>query len=376
MVASDRVGGPGKGIFQLLRYADPHRCSFLLCNFFLGKIDFLRNSTDSFEFFEMARAKGIEIKLLDQKNIIDPTLIGKAYRLIQREGINILETHSYKANILGSLLKLRYSIPWIAFAHGYTGGGLRLHLYNRIDQYCYQFADRVVVVSAQLKKLLLRRRVKEERIQLIHNAVDIEELKPLRVPAEVRGYFKAPASGHMVAVIGRLSPEKGQRTFLEALQMVVPQISSLRALIIGEGPDEKKLRALALELGIGEKVEFTGYRSDMPDIYGALDLVVIPSFSEGHPNVLLEAMACGVPVVSTDVGSVREAMGASGILVRPGEPAELATAILKILNNPDLGRKIRNAGLSEVKARFDPLRRAERLMALYEEVLDRHHTRH
>jgi glycosyltransferase involved in cell wall biosynthesis len=364
LIATDKIGGPGKGIFQFLRYADPERFSFLLCNF-----DPHWSCEGSFEFLERAQSERIAVHLLRQHRPIDVGLVAEAYDVIQRQGITLLQTHSYKANILGCLLKLRYRIPWIAFAHGYTGGAFRLHLYNRLDQFSYRFADRVVTVSSSLQVLLKHRGVRPERMRLIPNAIDPEDLQPRCALNAVRGTLKVPANEPLIAVIGRLSPEKGQRVFLQALRLLAPQFPSLRSLIVGEGPDEEKLRALAFQLGITEQVIFTGYRSDMPDLYKALDLVVIPSFSEGHPNVLLEAMACGIPVVSTDVGSVREVMGASG-LVRPGTPTDLAVAIADVLRDPERSRELAKARQSEIRARFNPRRRAERILALYDEVLD------
>lgn len=368
LIATDVVGGPGKGIFQIVRHADPQRFSFDLCNFEPKWCE-----QESSEFYERAQSNGIYTHRLRQDQVIDLGLLGQLYRLIRKEKINLLQTHSYKANIMGCILKLRYRIPWIGFAHGYTSGTFRLHLYNRLDQLCYRFADRIVTVSAPLQSLLLRRGVPAERIRFIPNAIDPEELQPRCEAVAMRAELKLPATSRcVIGVIGRLSSEKGHQVFLQAFRLLVPHFPDLRALIVGKGPLEKQLRVHAVELGIEEKIIFTGHRSDMPDIYRMLDLVVIPSFSEGHPNVLLEAMACGIPVVSTDVGGVRDSIGKAGLLVQPGRPEELAAAMATVLNDPSRARELATADQSEVLARFDPQQRAQRIQALYDEVLGLH----
>lgn len=368
LIATDVVGGPGKGIFQIIRYADAQRFSFDLCNFQPSWCE-----QESREFYERAQSKGITMHRLRQNRAIDPGLLGQVYRVMRKENINLLQTHSYKANIVGCLLKLRYRIPWIGFAHGYTSGTFRLQLYNRLDQLCYRFADRIVTVSASLQTLLMRRGVPTERIRFIPNAIDPGELQSRCEPGAMRAELKIPTSSRcVIGVIGRLSSEKGHQVFLQACRLLVPQFPDLRALIVGKGPLEKQLRAHAAELGIEEQIIFIGHRSDMPDIYRMLDLVVIPSFSEGHPNVLLEAMACGIPVVSTDVGGVRESIGKAGLLVQPGSPEELAAAMVTVLNDPIRARELATADQSEVLARFDPQQRAQRIQALYDEVLGLH----
>jgi glycosyltransferase involved in cell wall biosynthesis len=174
----------------------------------------------------------------------------------------------------------------------------------------------------------------------------------------------------VVAVVGRLSPEKGQEYFLEAMTVVATAIPGVAALIVGEGQEEERLRARTDALGLGGVVRFVGYRRDMDTVYPAVDLLVLPSLSEGLPMVALEAMARGIPVVATRVGGVPEVVedGHSGMLVPSADPRALARAVITLLLDPVRRRVMGGAGRERVARGFSIRARAERVLSLYEDV--------
>ena len=169
----------------------------------------------------------------------------------------------------------------------------------------------------------------------------------------------------LIGVIGRLSPEKGVDVFLEALARAARDGAPHGAALAGGGPEREALTARAARLGVEDRVRFLGPVRSMRALYGALDLVVIPSRSEGLPNVLLEAIDAGLPVISTRVGSVPEVLEGSraGTLVDVKDPDALAEAIRTLDLTED-----RSAARSAIMQRFTNDRKVESYLALYREV--------
>jgi glycosyltransferase involved in cell wall biosynthesis len=365
VIATDIIGGPGKGLFQFLRFADLSRFDYLLCNYDRAGMAGCRD-----DFLDKAVAEGIPVHRLHQRALIDPTLVLRAFRVVKRHRINIVQTHGYKSNVLGFLLKLLFGIRWIAFAHGYTAESKKIALYNRIDLWCYRYADLSVVVSEPLKKLLLANRVRPERLFKLPNAVDIHEIAQRTMPSAMRQTLGLRQGRPVIGVIGRLSLEKGQMVFLEAFCKLKARFSGLTALMIGDGPEKDRLVRFCRERDIAGEVRFTGHVNNIGDYYRILDVVVIPSYSEGLPNVLLEAMAIGVPVVSTEVGAVGEVMNGMSInMVPPGDSTALAKRITRFLSEPDLVRLSVAQGKAIIASRYNPAARARNLVDLYDRVL-------
>jgi glycosyltransferase involved in cell wall biosynthesis len=170
--------------------------------------------------------------------------------------------------------------------------------------------------------------------------------------------------------VGRLSPEKGQLMLLRVLSQLLPRWPGLRLVFAGTGPLEQELRRFIHETGLGERVEFRGYVHDMPSLYAECDLLVQSSFTEGLPNVILEAAYLRLPIVATDVGGTAEVVqhGRSAWLTRPTE-AGLAEGIEAFLSRP--GEFIAMAGTAheDIVRNFSFQERTRRMTAVYEELL-------
>lgn len=364
IIATDIIGGPGKGLFQFLRFADHSRFDYLLCNY--DRAGWTGYSND---FLDMAKARNINVHRFYQRFTVDPLLVLQAYRIIKERGINIVQTHSYKSNILGFLLKRIFGIPWIAFAHGYTGENKKVALYNRLDLWCYQHADLAVVVSEPLKRLLQSKGTNPKRIVKLPNAVDPKELTPQKDLQSLRTQLSLDGRKPVMAVIGRLSPEKGQIVFLQAFREARKHVQGLQALIVGDGQERDSLQQYCRDHNMDKDAIFTGHITNVGDYYRLIDLLVIPSYSEGLPNVLLEAMALGIPVISTKVGAVGEVLqGMEENMVSPGDHQALAKRITTFLNDPDLRQHSITQARNIIARRYNPKMRAERLVSLYDRV--------
>lgn len=176
----------------------------------------------------------------------------------------------------------------------------------------------------------------------------------------------------VIVTIGRLDPQKGYGCLLRAFRQVVGQREQARLLVIGAGPEEPKLRALAEELGVAESVIFAGERADGPLVASLARLYVQPSLFEGTPNALMEAMAAGVPAVATAVDGVPEIVthGVSGWLVPPNEPVALAEAVLGALRDTQQAETVGRHGRETMLKQFDTAAMISRYEAHFLEVLE------
>jgi glycosyltransferase involved in cell wall biosynthesis len=212
--------------------------------------------------------------------------------------------------------------------------------------------------------------VNSQQIRLIHKAVEVSATGPAGEAVELRKRHRIRTGQKVIGVVGRLSREKGQMVFLEALSSVSAAYPDVKALVIGDGPDQRILETFCQERNLREFVEFTGYCEDIRAYYQVLDLLVLPSLSEGLPNTVLEAMSWGVPVLATRVGGVPEVIDSdNGVLVPPGDPASLAAGMLKLLRDDALRVAIAARGQRSLHPRFAPEQRALRLLSVYDELL-------
>lgn len=220
-----------------------------------------------------------------------------------------------------------------------------------------RFLPRMMTVGHRAKDDLLRRCpwLRPESIEVIHNGKDTQQFRPERRDALKRAW-RLPAHTVLFGVTSRVSGRKGHRILLEALARLVPVESHIYLAIVGAGPEQKRLERQISELGLGDRVHWLGFRRDVPDLLSSFDAFVLPSLSEAEafPNTLVEAMASGLPCITTDVGSVREILvnEQSGLLVAPGSVEELAAAIQRVAADSDLRRRLGMEARRRVEADF------------------------
>jgi glycosyltransferase involved in cell wall biosynthesis len=298
-------------------------------------------------------------------------LIWQARKLVIENRINIIQTHGYKENVLGFFLKKVCNKPWIGFAHGYTNENAKVRFYNKLDRLALRYPDIMVTVSNRLKNLLIESGVPEKKVRVIYNAIDKEQLNADIHPDDLRINWNIKKEDKLIGVIGRLSPEKGQEVFLRAFSKVLEKVPFAKGIIIGDGQEKEKLINFCLENGLKDKIIFTGYQNNIANFYQIIDLLVLPSFSEGLPNVVLEAMAFKIPVISTSVGGAPEIItdGQNGLLVPPGDSKIMAEKIIQLLSNDGRLKEIGKNGHQSLFPKFSPENRASQILSLYQELL-------
>ncbi|MCJ8503133.1 glycosyltransferase family 4 protein [Desulfatitalea alkaliphila] len=362
-IATNEIGGPGKGLLQFLRCGGLEVCDTVIVGFSVNDI--------KSEFDLIIENVDVPFKLLKQRVIYDPLLLPQAYTIFKSNSLNILQSHGYKSHVICLFLKVLTGNPWVAFFHGWVSGGKKIKFYNYLEKYLLKFADKVVAVSEGMVNGLNTVWIGKEKINIIYNAVDPNEYSSYAPTIKIREQYRINNAAPLVAVVGRFSPEKGHRYFVEALPKILKVFPGLKTLFIGDGPLKKELQQQINQAGLKSKVIFTGYQSNVQDFFREIDLIVLPSLSEGMPNVALEAMLFQKPVVATRVGGVPEVVldGETGILVDPKNSEQLAEAAIRLFKNRKTLHEFGMAGKCRVLKEFSSEERIKKIARLYNEVL-------
>ncbi len=261
----------------------------------------------------------------------------------------VLHVHDYKSAFYAWLAARRTRTPLVATVHGWVETSGALRLYKRLELTLLRRFDRVVVVADALRSVLERAGIKPTRVCAIANGVDTDRFMPRTTPL-ARSEFDLPASSFLFGSVARLAPEKNLAALVDAIGVLVGEGLDAALLLVGDGPQRAALEAQAKAAGMGERVRFTGARTDTDRIYPMLDCFVLPSLTEGMPLAVLEAMACARPVVASAIGEIPHLLAGSdmGKLVPQGDNPALVAAMREALKH----RGIDHAARRHVKAHY------------------------
>jgi glycosyltransferase involved in cell wall biosynthesis len=241
------------------------------------------------------------------------------------------------------------------------------------DKLTNRYSTHVIAVSESTRRYVVDvEEVPAERVTTIHNGVDIAAFQPHPGQrTEARQVWNFPADAFVVAGIGRLTFQKNFALFLDVAAEVLRMHPRAFFLIAGTGEDEAALREQAQRLGIAERVRFLGYVAEMAKLYPATDALLLTSRYEGLPITILEAMAAGVPIVSSDLDGVQEILvdEEDAALVPPGETARYVERLSSLINEPARAERYAAAALEKVRSRFSAQAMTRNVEAIYERYL-------
>lgn len=357
------VDGPGRTILDTAAMVDAQRYRIVV-GAFSG------TTHGEHAYLTEARRRELPTYAIGESRALDPDVLRQILSWCRDNAIDIIHTHDFRSDLYGLVAAKRLGIPVVSTCHGWIANDLKGRIYTQVDKLLLRFFDRIIVVSARMQAHLQRRGIAARRIATVQNALVVENYRPDRADRSVREALGIPARHRLVGNIGRLSPEKCQDLFLRAAADIVRGDPDVSFVLIGIGPEEARLRALAQELGIADHVIFAGYRSDMQRVYNSLDLVVQSSSTEGMPNVVLEALLMRVPVVATDVGGTDEIVtdGQTGRLIPPQDVGALVAGMREVLSSPAVAAGWVASGERHVRANFSHTLRLERIMAVYDQL--------
>jgi glycosyltransferase involved in cell wall biosynthesis len=292
-------------------------------------------------------------------------------RLLDASRPDIVHTHGYRADLLDAGIARRMGIPTVTTIHGSSRMNWKTELYEAIQFRLLRRFQAVVAVSRPLVADLKRAGVAPDRIRLVPNAW--HGLSRPLPRAAARNALGLPLDAFVVGWVGRLIPVKGCDVFLDAVRRL--RDPSVHAAIIGGGPERKRLERLAARYGIADRVHFHGYREDAANLFGAFDVWVLSSRSEGTPIVLFEAMAAGVPILATQVGGVGDAVSDAEACLVPPEDAEALASCVDDIHSGRLKTEERvTAARARLRAHHSTEQWIERHLEVYRGLLNGCHT--
>jgi len=327
------------------------------------------------EFVATAGASGLEVDVIREQRRFDLSVIPALREAIDARRPDIVITNSVKSHFLFWRSRLNKNYPWVAFHHGYTSTDLKMRVYNRLDRWSLPKSDRVATVCQAFASQLSREtNISQERIFVHHNAIRPQPKPSAEEVNELRRRFGIAEGERVVLSVGRLSKEKAHADLIEAFKLLraTNPDRNCRLLLVGDGPERANLERAARASGETDRLTFAGQVSNVQPFYAAADVFVLPSLSEGSPNVLLEAMAAEVPIVATAVGGVPEIVAdeESALLVPPKNPQALATAIDRVLQDSALAQRLTTVASALVAREHSPEGYARSLISLYQEVIE------
>jgi glycosyltransferase involved in cell wall biosynthesis len=343
--ASNFYGGPERQLHYHARLARQSEYEITVGSF-------LENGREP-EFLRIIGSDGIRTVCFDVSNAYDISATAKLRNFLKSNGFNILATHDYRTHFWGFLATRGTGVRWLAFSRGWTLDNIRVRLFHWIDKIIIRFADHIVAVSRAQKIKLERLLVPSSKISVAPNALEISAFEKLR-PDNLKIRFGFPDTAIVIISGGRFSREKGQEFLIRVAELAIKADDSLRFVIFGDGPDLEKIRARISSSGLNDKIICPGFEKEIGSAIRGADLLVNPSMSEGMPNIVLEAMALGTPVIATAVGGVPEIIENrnNGILIKYGDSDDLLKAILTLAGNSALRQKIAESAISTINNSF------------------------
>ncbi|HEV2862428.1 MAG TPA: glycosyltransferase [Pyrinomonadaceae bacterium] len=373
LMEATTVTGPAKNLIEFCRRAralgssagDPPAAEITFVTFHRGPG---ADGPEPNAFVAAARAAGVGVEVIPERFRFDPRVLSGLRRLVSRRQPDIIQSHMVKSHFLVKLSGLWRRRPWVAFHHGYTTTDRKMELYNRLDRWSLPAADRVVTVCGAFAEQLARVGVRPEKVFVRHNSINADGAAPSTDARELKSRLGIGEGERVVLAVGRLSREKGHVDLVGALGRL--RGVNFRLVIVGDGPERPAVERAAGERAISDRVVFAGHVSDVRPFYAMADLLALPSHSEGSPNVLLEAMASGLPVVATSVGGVPEIVAheESALLVGARDEEAMAASIARMLRDAPLARRLAARSSELIAEHYTPDAYARSVAGLYRAV--------
>ncbi len=318
-----------------------------------------------------AAKSGAHLLPMKDRGPCDLRLIPRLTAICRRLRVRLWHSHDYKSNALGLAVRRFHKMALVSTVHGWVKYTARTPLYHAIDKCCLPWFDQVVCVSDDLYEECRRGGVAADKCTLIHNGIDAEQARRRLARQEAKTRLGAPLDGPLIGAVGRLSAEKGFDKLLKAAVALRSGGRPVHLWIAGEGDARGELESQIERLGCRHYVRLIGQLDDPATFYQAMDVFALSSYREGLPNVVLEAMAYGAPVVATDIAGIPALVrnGEDGILVRSGDAGELTAAASALLDDPALAERLAGSARHRIEHHFSFRDRTRKICQIHDRAL-------
>jgi glycosyltransferase involved in cell wall biosynthesis len=298
--------------------------------------------------------------------------------LIAKYDIDLIHAHDTHSNVLVGMGRKRF--PCAAVGSPYGWWESPWHLHAKANHWVEKnlalpHFERVYTVSQDMKRKVMQGRTPEDRVRVIHTGIDLAQFNTGAPRHETRAAFGFTDDHVVVGTVSRLFREKGHKHLLNAAARLARGYPQLRLLIVGTGDERAPLEAQAEQLGIRDRVVFTGFYADLPGALRAMDVFAQPSIdAEGFPTAVLEAQGAGLPVVASDIGGTIETInpGVTGMLVPPANDAALADALRNLMEDPARRAAMAAAARPWIESQFTLPDMIRQMTATYHEAIAAH----
>lgn len=315
--------------------------------------------------------EGLELIPLAPDHELDLKAGWRLSRLLKRVKPDVIHAHDPHGVAMAS----------VALSMSSANGGPRLVAGRRVDfrlkrnsfsRWKYRQVDLFIASSEAIRQILIRDGVEPGRVVTVHEGIDVERIARLEA-ANVHAEFFLPHGAPLIGNIAALVPHKGQKHLLDAMPLVITHVPDVRLVILGEGELRAALEHQVRHLRLEHHVVMPGFRSDVLALLKGVDIFVLSSETEGLGTSLLDAMAAGKPCVGTRVGGIPEVIddGVTGLLVPPHDAPAIAAALIRLLEDAELRRRMGEAGLARARDRFSVERMVEETIEAYRRIRNR-----
>ena len=325
-------------------------------------------------YWDRLAALGIPLHSLSFHHKV-PLYVPRLAWLCLTRRYDVIHTHLLAANVIAKPLAACCGVR-VRINHDHCNDKLTDPRWWALpaDKITNRFSTHVIAVSESTRTFVVEQEgMPASRATTVHNGIDLDIFRPrpeLRSAARTR--WNLPASAFIVAGIGRLTYQKNFALFLEIAAQIVRENPHAYFVLVGTGEDDPALRAQAERLGLGDRLRFLGYVADMPALWPTLDCLLLTSRYEGLPITILEAMACGVPIVASHLDGMREILRdeVNADLVPPSEPAPYVARLQQLLTDPERGARHATAALETVRTGYSAPAMARAVERIYLRYLD------
>lgn len=316
---------------------------------------------------DTAKRAGVRVHVLGRRGRFDTGALVRLVRIIRRGRFDVVHNHNFTALTVGVPAAILAGVNvLVRTEHNVTRSRGRVR--DTLSKLAAMREDAQIAVSGDVRRThVAAGRIPPERFVTIRNGIEGIPRASAGARASVRVGLGLLENAFVCLNVGSLTPQKNRRTLLEAAARL-KDMPNVRFVVVGSGPEEARLKGLAEEMGLSDRVSFLGQRLDVPDLLAASDIFVLSSDWEGLPITILEAMSAGVPCVTTDVGGIPEVLtdGETGILVPPRDPDALAAGVRRLAGDAGFRRRIADAAEREFERRFRSEQMVRQTEALYD----------
>lgn len=329
------------------------------------------------EYHARLRERRIPVHAFTQHGHINPHLFWWLHRLMRRLGPQIVHTHLLDADLYGALAARTAGVPLLVSSRHGQDFYRRHQPFRSINRQLWRMADAGIAISQAMADFVVEvEGAPRDKLQVILHGLNLKSYAGDAGTALRRNLcaeLGIEETGPLLAMACRLVEQKGVTYALQAFAPVLAEFPRAQLIIAGDGVLRSQLEGEARQAGLGANVHFLGWRDDVPQVMAACDLFFMPSLWEGLGLVLLEAMAQELPVVASQVDAIPEvvAAGETGLLAMPRDVPALRDALLTLLRDRPLARRMGLAGRRRLEERFQQSRMVDETIALYDELLSR-----